>query len=143
MNAKHILITLLFFQSVFLFMPAIFARLLIRLLLTGLLAMLAACSSEQPAEPTEQDVARAEALRPTDARLAEQYERACLTCHATRSAAPLTGFAPAWKPRLAQGQDVLLTHARDGYKGMPAKGLCSDCTDTDLRGLIAFMSQAQ
>ena len=68
---------------------------------------------------------------------------ACLTCHATRSAAPLTGFAPAWKPRLAQGMDVLLAHARDGYKGMPAKGLCSDCTDTDLRGLIAFMSQAQ
>jgi cytochrome c5 len=124
-------------------MSSIFVRLSTRLLGAGLLAALAACGTDLPVEPTEQDVARAETLRPQDARLAEQYERACLTCHATRSAAPLTGFAPAWKPRLAQGMDVLLTHARDGYKGMPAKGLCSDCSDTDLRGLIAFMSQAQ
>jgi len=124
-------------------MPAIFVRLSTCLLCASLLATLAACGSDLPVEPTEQDVARAETLRPKDARLAEQYERACLTCHATRSAAPLTGFAPAWKPRLAQGMDVLLAHARDGYKGMPAKGLCSDCSDTDLRGLIAFMSQAQ
>ncbi|HEX5310852.1 c-type cytochrome [Aquabacterium sp.] len=124
-------------------MPAIFVRLSTRLLCSGLLATLAACGTDLPVEPTEQDVARAETLRPKDARLAEQYERACLTCHATRSAAPLTGFAPAWKPRLAQGMDVLVAHARDGYKGMPAKGLCSDCSDTDLRGLIAFMSQAQ
>lgn len=124
-------------------MPAIFVRRSTHLLCAGLLAILAACGTDQPVEPTEQDVARAETLRPTDARLAEQYERACLTCHATRSAAPLTGFAPAWTPRLAQGMEVLVAHARDGYKGMPAKGLCSDCSDTDLRGLIAFMSQAQ
>lgn len=124
-------------------MPAIFVRRSTCLLCASLLATLAACGSDLPVEPTEQDVARAETLRPKDARLTEQYERACLTCHATRSAAPLTGFAPAWKPRLAQGMDVLLAHARDGYKGMPAKGLCSDCSDTDLRGLIAFMSQAQ
>lgn len=106
-------------------------------------AGLAACGNDKPAEPTEQDVARAETLRPTDAALAERYERACLTCHATRSAAPLTGFAPAWQPRLAQGLEVLVAHARDGFKGMPAKGLCSDCSDADLRGLIVFMSQAK
>ena len=104
-------------------------------------AGLSACGNDKPAEPTEQDVARAETLRPSDATLAERYERACLTCHATRSAAPLSGFAPAWQPRLAQGLDVLVTHARDGFKGMPAKGLCSDCSDADLRGLIVFMSQ--
>lgn len=105
-------------------------------------AGLVACGNDKPAEPTEQDVARAETLRPLDATLAERYERACLTCHATRSAAPLTGFAPAWQPRLAQGLNTLVTHAREGFKGMPAKGLCSDCSDADLLGLIVFMSQA-
>jgi cytochrome c5 len=105
------------------------------------LLCLTACGQDTPAEPTEQDVARAEALRPSNAQLAEKYERACLTCHATRSAAPLTGFAPAWQPRLSQGMDVMLAHARDGFKGMPAKGLCSDCSDADLLGLITFMSQ--
>lgn len=124
-------------------MQAIFASYRQRLgaLCAAALLCLTACGSDTPAEPTEQDVARAEALRPTNAQLAEKYERACLTCHATRSAAPLTGFAPAWHPRLKQGMDVMLTHARDGFKGMPAKGLCSDCSDDDLRGLITFMSQ--
>ncbi|HET8693886.1 MAG TPA: c-type cytochrome [Aquabacterium sp.] len=104
---------------------------------------LAACGNDTPPEPGEPDVARAESLRPADPRLAEKYERACVTCHATRSAAPLTGFAPAWAPRLRQGMDTLVAHARDGFKGMPAKGLCSDCTDADLHDLIAFMSHAQ
>lgn len=103
--------------------------------------LLAACHEGPPPSPSDQEVARADTLRPADAQLAAKYERACLSCHGVRSAAPLTGFEPAWKPRLAQGADVLLQHARDGFKGMPAKGLCSDCTDNDLRGLIAFMSQ--
>lgn len=124
-------------------MQAIFARhrQLAAALFGAWVLCLTACGQDTPAEPTEQDVARAEALRPTNAQLAEKYERACLTCHATRSAAPLSGFAPAWQPRLKQGMDVMLTHARDGFKGMPAKGLCSDCSDDDLRGLITFMSQ--
>jgi cytochrome c5 len=104
------------------------------------LALLAGCHGGKPAEPSAQDLARADTLRPADTQLASLYERSCLSCHGVRSAAPLTGFAPAWAPRLAQGMDMLLTHARDGFNGMPAKGLCSDCSDTDLRGLIHFMS---
>jgi len=103
-------------------------------------ALLAACHAAPPPEPTDQDVARADTLRPADTALTAKYERSCLTCHGVRSAAPLAGFGPAWIPRLAKGPDVLLTHAREGFNGMPAKGLCSDCTDEDLRGLIAFMS---
>lgn len=124
-------------------MPAIFARYRqsVGALCAAALLCLTACGNDKPAGPTEQDVARAEVLRPTDTQLAEKYERACLTCHATRSAAPLTGFAPAWQARLSQGMDVMLAHARDGFKGMPAKGLCSDCSDADLLGLITFMSQ--
>jgi len=102
---------------------------------------LGGCHGSKPIEPSDQDVARAETMRPSNPRWAEQYERACLTCHATRSAAPLTGFAPAWEARLAQGMDTMVQHAREGFKGMPAKGLCADCNDEDLRGLITFMSQ--
>ena len=105
-------------------------------------ALLLAACQEQPAEPTPADVLRAEQLRPTDTRLAAIYDRSCVTCHGVRSAAPLVGFEPAWHKRLAQGMDTLLTHAREGFNGMPAKGLCSDCTDDDLRALIQFMSQS-
>lgn len=107
------------------------------------MSLLTACHGSPPVEPSDQDVVHSETLRPADAQLSAIYERSCLTCHGTRSAAPLTGFGPAWTARLDQGKDTLLTHARDGFKGMPAKGLCSDCSDADLRGLIDFMSQAQ
>lgn len=115
---------------------------------TPLLTLLAAalvvgCHAGKPVEATDQDVVHSETLRPADAKLSAIYERSCVTCHGTRSAAPLTGFAPAWAPRLEQGMDVLLSHAREGFKGMPAKGLCSDCSDEELRGLIEFMSQAK
>jgi len=105
-----------------------------------LLTLLSACQ-DKPIEPTAQDVQRAEQLRPTDARLAAIYERSCLACHGTRSAAPLAGFEPAWRTRLEQGMTTLLSHAREGFNGMPAKGLCSDCSDEDLLALIQFMSQ--
>ena len=102
--------------------------------------LLAACQ-DQPAEPAAADLQRAEQLRPADTRLASIYDRSCVTCHGVRSAAPLAGFQAAWRKRLDQGMDTLLTHAREGFNGMPAKGLCSDCTDDDLRALIQFMSQ--
>ncbi|MES2090330.1 MAG: c-type cytochrome [Pseudomonadota bacterium] len=113
----------------------------ISLVAAQLLLSLAACQAP-PSPPTAQDVSRAETLRPADAALAAIYERSCLSCHSTVSAAPLTGFAAAWAPRLEQGMDVLVSHARDGFKGMPAKGLCNDCSDDDLRHLIQFMTQS-
>jgi cytochrome c5 len=103
--------------------------------------LLVACHATPPREPSDQELAQAEALRPADAQLAAKYERACLACHGVRSAAPLTGFEPAWAPRLAKGADVLLQHTRNGFNGMPAHGLCSDCTDDELRSLITFMSK--
>jgi cytochrome c5 len=35
---------------------------------------------------------------------------------------------------------VLVRHARQGINGMPAGGLCLDCSDADLEQLILFMS---
>jgi cytochrome c5 len=35
---------------------------------------------------------------------------------------------------------TLLKHTREGLRGMPAMGLCADCSDDELRALITFMS---
>ena len=102
--------------------------------------LLAGCGPN-PAPPTDADVRRAEALRPRDAQLAAKYERSCLLCHGVRSGAPLVGFAPAWKGRVAQGEGALLAHVREGFNAMPAMGLCTDCSDTELRQLIHFLIQ--
>lgn len=108
-----------------------------------LLALLGACQ-RAPQAPGPQDLQRAESARPLDAQLAQKYERACQTCHTVQgSAAPLTAFAPDWTPRLQQGMATLLAHAREGYKAMPPKGFCNDCSDAELTALIRFMSSAQ
>jgi cytochrome c5 len=101
------------------------------------LLLLTGCDKEDPAAIE----ARAKSMKPHDARLAEIYERACRNCHTVRDAgAPLTGDAKAWAKRLEQGMDALIAHATQGFKNMPPRGLCPDCTADDYRALIAFMS---
>jgi cytochrome c5 len=72
------------------------------------------------------------------------YQRFCISCHASGiSGAPPIGNADAWAPRLAQGEEVLLRHTIDGMPsaGMPPKGMCSACTDQELRDAIHYMTQ--
>ena len=114
---------------------------IIRLLLLACWALLSGCQGAEDAQPTDADVARAESLRPPDSELAAKYERTCMVCHSARRGAPLAGFSPAWAKRVKQGDKVLLDHARDGFNGMPARGLCADCSDDELRSLIRFLSQ--
>lgn len=105
-----------------------------------LLAGLVGCSTGP--QPTAADVARAAALRPADAALAEKYERSCMVCHSQLAAqASLTGFAPQWQPRLRQGMERLLQHAQQGLNAMPAGGQCADCSPEELRALIDFMAK--
>lgn len=107
------------------------------------LAVLAACSNQSDT-PDAQAIAYAQQVMPKDASMAALYERSCRTCHSQQaSQAPLAGFEPHWKPRLAQGIPVLLGHVRNGFKGMPARGYCNDCTDQDYEALIRFMSTHQ
>ena len=104
------------------------------------LALLCGCGAK-PAPSIS--AAEVEALRPADARLAAAYERSCLLCHGRPgSGAPATGDTTAWAPRLAKGADALLASSRDGLGGMPAMGLCTDCSEAELRQLILFMSAA-
>ncbi|CAM3846226.1 c-type cytochrome [Roseateles saccharophilus] len=106
------------------------------------LTLLCGCGARS-APPAALTAAEVEALRPADTRLAAAYERSCLLCHGRPgSGAPATGDTAAWAPRLAKGLDGLLASARDGLGGMPAMGLCADCSEAELRQLILFMSAA-
>lgn len=105
--------------------------------------LLAGCSG-QADMPDAQAISHAQQVLPQDANQAALYERSCRTCHSQQaSQAPLAGFVPHWTPRLAQGMPVLLGHVRDGFKGMPARGYCNDCSDQDYEALIRFMSTHQ
>lgn len=101
---------------------------------------LGACQ-RTPEVPGPEALRWAESAKPRSALLGQKYERSCQACHSSRaSTAPLVGFATDWQARLQQGIPTLVNHARDGFKGMPARGYCNDCSDQELEALIAFMS---
>jgi len=69
------------------------------------------------------------------------YETTCKSCHAVpASGAPQAFDAKAWAARVAQGRQVLIEHAIDGYKGMPPMGMCPQCSEEDFTALIEYMS---
>jgi len=99
-----------------------------------------ACTPGKPAATPS--AAELEALRPADARLAAIYERACMLCHArVGTGAPLLGDGAAWAPRLAKGAAALRASVVNGLGGMPARGLCPDCSDVDLDALTRFLAE--
>ncbi len=103
-------------------------------------ALLCACG-QAPQPPGPADVERAERARPADARLAQRYEQACVLCHARPdSGAPLSHHAPSWSARLERGLPALVQSVQAGKGGMPAGGLCTDCSPQDLESLTRFMS---
>lgn len=70
------------------------------------------------------------------------YDSKCATCHATGAAgAPKLGDAAAWAPRIGKGMDVLYTSAISGFNGMPAKGLCFDCSDDEIKASVDYMAE--
>jgi cytochrome c5 len=69
------------------------------------------------------------------------YAAACTACHTPGIAgAPKTGDAGAWSGRLKQGFDVLVKHAVEGFKGMPAKGGNADLDNIEVARAVAFMA---
>lgn len=68
------------------------------------------------------------------------YKKACTTCHAAGIAgAPKLGDVAAWAPRIEKGMDVLYTNSIKGFNGMPAKGMCFDCSDDELKATVDYM----
>jgi len=68
------------------------------------------------------------------------YRTACASCHMTGAAgAPKTGDKAAWKARIAQGMDTLVTHAIKGIGAMPPKGGRPNLTDDQVKAVVAYM----
>jgi cytochrome c5 len=71
----------------------------------------------------------------------EVFENFCTTCHtAGVLGAPKMGTAADWAPRIAKGKDTLYTHALSGFNSMPAKGMCSACSDDEIKGAVDYMT---
>ena len=73
------------------------------------------------------------------------YDAACAMCHAAGVAgAPKTGDKAAWKPRIAQGKNVLYTSAIKGKNLMPPKGGAVSLADADIKAAVDYLvSQAK
>jgi cytochrome c5 len=74
------------------------------------------------------------------------YSSTCVACHGAGIAgAPKVGDKGAWAPRLAQGNEVLYTHAIKGFQGkagmMPPKG-GSTAPDEAVKAAVDYMSSA-
>ncbi|EMI4516334.1 cytochrome c5 family protein [Vibrio parahaemolyticus] len=71
---------------------------------------------------------------------AKVYGTFCIACHASGvNGAPKSGNADDWTSRIAQGKDVLVKHALEGFNAMPAKGTCMDCSDDEVIAAIDHM----
>ena len=69
------------------------------------------------------------------------YDRSCATCHAMGIAgAPGWADVDAWAPRIEKGMDVLYASGINGLgAAMPAKGMCFDCSDDDIKAVVDLM----
>jgi cytochrome c5 len=69
------------------------------------------------------------------------YNAACMACHASGAAgAPKLGDKAAWSPRIGQGAARLTQHALQGFKGMPAKGGCTNCSDAEIKAAVEYLT---
>ena len=109
----------------------------------GLFLFLSACGGSG-----ERDIAALErasrALVPSDAGLAEIYNRSCRSCHTiAATGAPLTGDTEAWRERIGKGLDVMLESVISGSGGMPPFGMCMECDAVQFEDLILFMANVE
>jgi cytochrome c5 len=73
------------------------------------------------------------------------YGQVCKTCHdAGLAGAPKTGDKAAWTPRIAQGENTLVTHAIAGFQGkvgmMPPRGGNADLTDDEVHRAVVYLA---
>ena len=67
------------------------------------------------------------------------YQASCFACHGTGAAgSPILGNKEAWAPRIAQGEDILIEHAINGFNAMPPRG-GSTLSDDEIKAIVAHM----
>lgn len=68
------------------------------------------------------------------------FESKCVLCHKNGIAgAPRLGNQSDWAPRIKKKFSLLLKHATMGYRAMPPKGACLECSVSDLEASINYM----
>jgi cytochrome c5 len=68
------------------------------------------------------------------------YKRACIACHLNGVAgAPKLDDEVAWEPRIKKGEKLLFENVWNGYKAMPSRGGCGDCSEQDIKDAITYM----
>jgi len=70
----------------------------------------------------------------------QHYEQVCHICHGTGLAgAPKFGDKADWAPRIADGMATMVKRAIEGYRAMPPKGTCTNCSDDDIKKTVEYM----
>lgn len=89
----------------------------------------------------EKDVASAAPVASAGPRSGKDiFTSKCAGCHNTGAAgAPKVGVAADWAPRISKGIDTLYANAINGVGGMPAKGLCMDCSEEEIHATVDYM----
>lgn len=71
------------------------------------------------------------------------YQNLCGACHESGAGGAPMMTKDAWAPRVAQGMDLLVKHAVEGFQGaagiMPAKGGNPALTDEQVKATVEFM----
>ena len=71
------------------------------------------------------------------------YNQGCAACHdAGLAGAPLYGDDSQWELRIQKGLEMLTSNAYNGYNAMPAKGLCMDCSEEEIKRSVEYMLEA-
>ena len=99
----------------------------------------------EPEAPPPVEAPEAAADKPADTQTASVdgqkiYQKTCQACHLVGVAgAPKLGDKAAWAPRIAKGNDALLSSVKNGLNAMPPKGTCMSCSEDELRAAIVYM----
>lgn len=73
----------------------------------------------------------------------EVVKAVCSMCHAAGLMnAPKIGDKGQWQPRIAQGYELLVKHALEGIRSMPARGGNPALTDGEIASAVAHMANA-
>ena len=98
-------------------------------------AAMPTATSAQPAKVSEAAVVKVKAKSGE-----EVYKAVCSACHNVGLlGSPKFGDKAAWAPRIAQGQDTLVSHAINGIRSMPARGGNPALSDEEVGNAVAYM----
>ncbi len=130
-------------------MVIIFGLILVVAVVVGLLIAKPAGEATLPlvanVEKNIEPVAAVEVAAASDVHVeksgAEVIKGGCAMCHAAGlMSAPIIGDKAQWEPRIAQGYDVLVKHAINGIRTMPAKGGNPALTDGEVAAAVLDMA---